>query len=84
MVHTPTPSSRAHGLSEDRRIRLRDLEQTTRLTDGEVGELHALRLVGNVEESVRCDRVLERARREKAADRNTDNIGPGLLGGGRS
>jgi hypothetical protein len=79
MVFTPTPNQRARGLSEDQRVRLRDLEQTTHLTDGEIGEMHALRLTGNVEESVRCDRVLDRARREHSASKSDKDYRPGLL-----
>jgi hypothetical protein len=75
-------SHRAIGLSEDQRIRLRDLEQTTRLTPMEVGEVSALRMCGASEEAERCRRVLDRARLEAAADRSTDKISPGFLGGG--
>ena len=81
MTYTPLPNHRARGLSEDQRIRLRDLEQTSHLSEMETGELQALKMTGNSEEAARCARVLERARREMAANRSTDDIGRGLLGG---
>jgi hypothetical protein len=83
MVDLTAPNSRARRLTEDQRIRLRDLEQTSRLTDMEVGEVHALRMTGNVEEQVRADRVLDRARREAAANRTDQSYTPGFWGARR-
>ena len=79
-MEIPTPNIRSRGLSEDQRIRLRDLEMTSHLTEGETGELFALRMCSNSEEQTRVSRVLDRARREAAADKSSKDYTPGLLG----
>jgi hypothetical protein len=79
-MEIPVPSPRARGLSEDQRIRLRDLEQTSHLTEYEVGEAHALRATGTSEERTRADRVLARARSQASANKSDQSYTPGLLG----
>jgi hypothetical protein len=68
MVDISPPNSRARGLSEDQRIRLRDLEQQKQFTAGEEGELYALHLCGNPSEQTRTARQIDRAQRDRAAD----------------
>jgi hypothetical protein len=87
MVQIPTPNARAIGLSEDQRIRLRDLEQVSHHSEQEVGELFALRMCGTSEERVRADRCLDRARRESPANKpepidSDSGYKPGSLLGG--
>lgn len=62
--------TRNQGLPERQRETLAKLERKKRLTDIEVGALHAARYFGNAEESARAERRLAKHQttRKRAAD----------------